>query len=251
MGVKGLLSHCLEQYSDCVQEFDLVSVARDRAGIEILVDYYSFQQFIVQKFWKSLSQVRQNEYVRIIGAEYGTLDEFISRLVKDLESLQIWLVFYVDGAKGSSPAAMEEKLDTWINRFDQEIGRLRDLLDVCREMRSMQDLPDSSSIRPVLLEPQLMRTLRRCGCEVHQCVSGEADLIIAKALASRQRAFAVLSNDSDFCIFRGSCFIPHDLFDLNNDLGLGKPSLFTKKPLRLTVGVIAESRLIRLMGVTI
>jgi hypothetical protein len=56
MGVKGLMSTILRRQEECVDFMDLVEVARQKGGIEILVDYYSFQNFIIQKIWTGLSQ---------------------------------------------------------------------------------------------------------------------------------------------------------------------------------------------------
>ena len=55
MGIRGLLSYCLEHRQECVETVDLVEVAQQRQGIELLVDFYSFEHLLVRKFWKSLS----------------------------------------------------------------------------------------------------------------------------------------------------------------------------------------------------
>ena len=117
-------------------------------------------------------------------------------------------------------------------------------------MRAIADLASDGNIRPVLLEVQMFSTLRRCGCEVIQCVSGEADYVVAKNLVEREKAFAVLSNDSDFCIFKGSRFICNELWDLNNEMGLGLPSAVTRKPTCLLCEVITSDRLIQQLGVS-
>jgi hypothetical protein len=66
--VEGLLSTILIR-KECVDFFDLedlVEVARQKGGIEILVDYYAFQNFIIQKIWNGLSQYRNNE-LRVVS----------------------------------------------------------------------------------------------------------------------------------------------------------------------------------------
>jgi hypothetical protein len=89
MGVKGLMSTILRRQEECVDFMDLVEVARQKGGIEILVDYYSFQNFIIQKIWTGLSQYRSNEFLRLCGGEYGTIEEYITKFVQDLKSLDI------------------------------------------------------------------------------------------------------------------------------------------------------------------
>ena len=80
-----------------------------------------------------------------------------------------------------------------------------------------------------------------------QCYTGEADLVIAKNMG-RPKAFAVLSNDSDFCVFKDCRFVPNDLFDLENDLQLGAPHL-PEKPLRLRCAVISSEKVVQSLGV--
>ncbi|KAK7486146.1 hypothetical protein BaRGS_00022612 [Batillaria attramentaria] len=43
MGIRGLLSVILDRKSECSQTVDLIQVAKERGGIEILVDFYSFR----------------------------------------------------------------------------------------------------------------------------------------------------------------------------------------------------------------
>ena len=252
MGVQGLLSTCLKQEHQCVQYVDLVELARNRGGIEILVDFYSFEHLIVANFWRGLSILMNNEFIRIQGGEYKTLHEYMTKLVKDLTSLDIHLVIYIDGAKGSSKIGTEQKLATWKKRHYSDMKKLSDLLSVCTGKIQMKSVPETTSVRPVLLEVQLMHTLRECKlCEVIQIPSGEADFVIAKNLLQRPKAYAIMSNDSDFCIFPDCVFIPNDLFDLNNDLQLGSPALLPEKPIRLSVGCVCANKVHGMLGVSI
>ena len=102
MGVQGLLTHCLKNKEQCVEFVDLVEVARQHHGIDILVDFYSFQQLFISKLWESLTAQTGNPYLRLAGGEYETLDARLTKLVTDLRSLNIHLVMYVDGGKGTS-----------------------------------------------------------------------------------------------------------------------------------------------------
>ncbi|KAK7486149.1 hypothetical protein BaRGS_00022615 [Batillaria attramentaria] len=121
-----------------------------------------------------------------------------------------------------------------------EVKRKQEILQVCAGQAQMADLEEDAIIRGVLLEIQVVRTLRDSGCEVIQMPVGEADLLIAKHMAEREKAYAVLSNDSDFCVFKNCCFIPHALFDIGGDLGLTQPLVLPKKPQRLMCGVVSS-----------
>lgn len=246
MGVQGLLSACMRQRDACVREVDLVQVANERGSIEIIVDYYAFETFILDQFWLSLCHHKHNDYLWIMGGEYASLDAYLARLILNLKSLDITLVFYVDGAKGASTETTRQKLDTWIERHQRDMSKLQNTMAVC--CGSMPITALQETVRPLLHEEQFTHTLRRCGCEVHHNPAGEADCVIAQALHQRQNAYAVLSNDSDFCIFKNCTFIPSTLFDLRGDLKLGTASELPQLPDRLIVGVISTDRVMNILG---
>lgn len=250
MGIKGLLSVCLQQRERTTEIIDLVEEARLRNGLELLCDFYSFEHFILKKFWSGLSALRQNEYLHICGGEYGSLADYLKKFVMDLKSLDIYLVFYIDAAKGCSTEATRQKIDTWMQRHHNDIKKLNEIIDVCRGVKSISDLNEYTTSRPVLLEIEFVHVLRECNCEIIQMIAGEADLSIAKDLQRRQKAFAVLSNDSDFCIFKNCRFIPNDLFDVENDLQLGQPLELPEKPVRLKAGIITPQRVMDVLGVS-
>ena len=242
MGVFGLLSHCLEHRIECAEYADLVEIAAQRDGIELLVDFYAFEHYVLKNFWKSLGHCSNNPYLRILGGNYGALDAFVSKLVKDLKALNIHLVMFVDGAKGSSRVVAEQKMDTWKYRHKRDLQKLRDILEVAYGNKKIQDLPDDTWVRPVLLEVQMFETLKACECEVVSLSSGEADYVIARTLRDRPKAYAILSNDSDFCIFQNCRFIPYELFDANEDLQLGSTlQWLPDKPIRLMCGSLTPS----------
>jgi len=249
MGVYRLLSYCLDRRQQCVEYVDLVEEAASKDGIEILVDYYSFQQFLVKKYWDALSAVTNNPYLRLLGGEYRSLDEYMTKLIKDLQSLDIHFVMFIDGAKGSSKIGTEQKMNTWKFRHMKDLEKMQDLISVLNRYKRIEDLSSESNIRPVLLEVQIMETLKECKCEVVQCPSGEADFVIARNLQSRPKAFAILSNDSDFCVFSCCKFIPNELFDLQNDLQLGGTEFLPAKPIRLMVGMIRSTKVTSLLEV--
>ncbi|WAR13833.1 hypothetical protein MAR_003938 [Mya arenaria] len=248
MGVRGLLSTCLKDSDACTYTYDLVQVAQQHGGLELIVDFNSFKHHILLKFWKGLSKLRGNYYLRILGGEYETLHNYVTKLVNDLKSLGIHLVFYIDGEKGSSIEALRQKFNTWKERHIKEIERMSQILNVMRQKTDINDLSWDTNINPVLLNDQLMATLRSCECEIHQSPAGEADLPIIRALRDRPKAFAILSNDSDFCVFKKSRLIPDDLFDIGNDLHLGEPRELPAKPWRLLVKVISTERVMTMLN---
>ena len=251
MGVGGLLSYCLENKASCSETVDLVKVAQQRGGIELLVDFYSFEHFLLKNIWKTLSGLAGNEFLRILGGEYGAIDAVLTKLVKDLQSLEVHLVFFIDGAKGSSSVGTTQKLDTWKSRHKNDVKKIHDLLDVLKGKRLMKNIPDTTSVRPVLLEVQVVEALKSCNCEIVQCPMGEADFVIARNLVQRPKAYAVISNDSDFCIFEKCGFIPHELFDVSGDLHLGQKRLLPEKPVRLNVGIITSEKVAQSLGASI
>ncbi|KAK3609667.1 hypothetical protein CHS0354_035953 [Potamilus streckersoni] len=249
MGIRGLLGCCLYKRDECSEMVDLVAIAEKQDGIELLVDFYSFEHLISKNFLRSIQKFKKNPYIFMNGGEYSNLDRYVSKLVQDLKSLNISLVFYLDGTKGSSDEATRQKLDTWIERHEDELQKLQEVLNVCKGLTPVQNLlEESCKVRPVLLEIQFYNTLAALGCEIVQCPAGEADIVIAKALQERKKAYAIISNDSDFCVFKDCRFIPNELFDIYGDLQLGITEL-PEKPLRLVVSVITTTKVMSMLGV--
>lgn len=249
MGIRGLLTAIVERKEQCSETVDLVQVAQERGGIEILVDFYSFEHLLVRALWKTLAAFKHNEFLRVLGAEYETMDAYMGKIAKDLKSLGISLVFYIDGNKGASSEETKQKMDTWKYRFRSDCQKKREIIAVCAGQGQFADLSEEAIIRPVCLEIQIVKTLRTAGCEVIQMPAGEADSLIAKHMREREKAFAVLSNDSDFCVFKDCCFIPNILFDLGSDLGLTQPLVLPRKPQRLLCGVVSSKGVQRMLQV--
>lgn len=239
------MSACMRQREACVEQVDLVQLARNRNGIEILVDYYSFELFVLEQFWFSICHHKQNDYLWIMGGEYAALDVYLKKLIQDLKALRINLVFFVDGAKGASTETTREKMDTWIERHHRDVGKIDNMMRVCCGAMPISELQEI--VRPLLQEEQFIHTLRQCGCEVYQDPAGEADCVIAQALQQREKAYAVFSNDSDFCIFENCTFIPSTQFDMMGDLKLGAACDIPIKPERLMVGVITTDRVMNIL----
>ncbi|XP_064631143.1 uncharacterized protein LOC135489637 [Lineus longissimus] len=216
MGVKGLLSFL----KDKMDSVDLFDVARERDGIEILADFYAFENALLMSMWRVLDEeVYGNYYLRLGLGEYDNIDKYLKNVIYDLRSHGVELVFYVDGARGSSTYQCERKLDKWKEGHKGLLKKLRHPLEVCSGTK--WGLPFDPAVLPVLLEAQFFQTLKECMCEINQLASGEVDYTVANDLVKRPKAYAILGNDTDFCIFKESVFIHVDQFKMPTDLGLG------------------------------
>ncbi|CAG5118464.1 unnamed protein product, partial [Candidula unifasciata] len=249
MGVHRLWSYIKKHRHALITYFDLVEVAEGYpGGLKLLVDFYSWEHFILAKFWDSLSQSAQNKNIIFAGGEYSMIDAFIKEFILRLRAVNIELVFFLDGAKGSAYTSSKQKLRTWQSRYSDDQKRLKNTADFLRGKLPLERVDTEHLTRPCLQEVQNVLTLQECGCVIHLQVSGEADHIIAKHLRDDAAAFAVLSNDTDFCIFEHCVLMPLDFFDMNNDLGLGLMSLNVKTPEHLKCGIIRTERVMSLLG---
>ncbi|KAK6177281.1 hypothetical protein SNE40_015410 [Patella caerulea] len=250
MGISYLLTYCLNEENGCKEEVDLVRVARERNGIEILVDYYNFLHNIRQKFAESLCENSGNEYLRLCGAEYATFDKYVCNILKNLNFANIRLRFYIDGAKGSCKEQKRRKLDTWIKRDQKDVDKLNRVLNVSCGYDHIYNLRKDDGFRPVLIELQMIESIKSCGCDIVQIPIGEADHVIAIDFVEREKAFAVLSSDSDFCIFKNCKFIPDKLFDMENDLHLDQiiNPFSTQSLPKLVCGMVTNERVVHSLG---
>ncbi|XP_048250170.1 uncharacterized protein LOC124111193 isoform X2 [Haliotis rufescens] len=215
MGVRGLWTYCKENLSSCAKLVDLIRVARQRHGIDILVDLCAFQVFLSSKIFEALANVTDNPYLEILGGEYGAIDAYTSKLISDLRSLGIELIFFVDGCQGSSLEVNVRKTPVWKERYEGCVEVQRNTIRMCAGDIGRDDL--THILGSHLTTLQFTSTLEACGCRVHN-VPEEADTFIAKTFETMKNAYAVLTNDTDFCIFNGCISIFNDLFDMTNSL---------------------------------
>lgn len=244
MGIRGLLTKCVKNQDKCADFVDLVQVAQEKDGIEILVDTYCLQKFILDNFFQSQISLYNNPFLKILGGEYNALDKYLTKFIEDLQSLKINLVFFTDGCRGSSKTVFKQKEKVWLSRRESDLQTVCAILNVCRGYQNIEEL--DPEVKPYLCQvcrsTQLIETFVRCGCEVVSLSSGEADYVLARNLLHRPKAFAILTNDSDFCVFKGCRFIPQELFDVSNQLGFGKRQPLLNKPAALLCGVVSSSR---------
>ncbi|BFZ23878.1 hypothetical protein BsWGS_26916 [Bradybaena similaris] len=249
MGVYQLWTYIKKHKQEVVTYVDLVKLAKGHpGGLKLIVDFYSWENFIVKNFWASLTQSTQNRNIIFAGGEYGTIDAFIKDFISRLRAVNIELVFFLDGAKGSSYISSKHKFRTWRYQFFQDQQVIKKTAAFLRGKLPFEQVDMQHLIWPCLQEVQIVLTLQECGCVIHLQVSGEADNAIAKHLRDDPTAFAVLSNDTDFCIFENCVLMPFDFFDMENELGLGLKSLNVMKPDHLKCGIIHTERVMKVLG---
>ncbi|BFZ23877.1 hypothetical protein BsWGS_26917 [Bradybaena similaris] len=249
MGVYQLWTYIKKHKQEVVTYVDLVKLAKGHpGGLKLIVDFYSWENFIVKNFWASLTQSTQNRNIIFAGGEYGTIDAFIKDFISRLRAVNIELVFFLDGAKGSSYISSKHKFRTWRYQFFQDQQVIKKTAAFLRGKLPFEQVDMQHLIWPCLQEVQIVLTLQECGCVIHLQVSGEADNAIAKHLRDDPTAFAVLSNDTDFCIFENCVLLPFKFFDVNNELGLGLKSLSVLKPDHLKCGIIHTERVMKVLG---
>lgn len=130
MGVPQLMTQCLERQHACSSVYNLVDIARQRNGIELLVDFYCFEHHIMECIWQALYKVSGNVFLRLLGGEYAFVNEYFTRLINALRDLQIQLVFFIDGAKGASQTSIEHRMGVWQKRHYKGLQDAEKLLQV-------------------------------------------------------------------------------------------------------------------------
>ena len=130
MGVQRLWTFIEKNKNELVEYVDLVEVARKSYpdGMKILVDFYSFEHFLKEKYWRSMTLITGNPNLVFDGGEYDAIDSFTKSFIASLRSVGIELVFYTDGAKGSSYQATQQKMKTWQERHKQDHKGLQTIM---------------------------------------------------------------------------------------------------------------------------
>lgn len=133
MGVTRLWSY-LKTYNNIVlTEVDLVQLAKGYpGGMKLLVDFYCWEHFIANCLRISLTELTGNPHLVLSGGEYKLMHEFHTNLIQAFRSVNIELVFFVDGAKGSGHFSTKHKLQTWKKRFFEDQRRLAKCFEYLR-----------------------------------------------------------------------------------------------------------------------
>ena len=172
---------CLQNADSCTETVDLVEVARQQDRPELIVDFYSFLYAMLTKFSDILCKQKQNSFIKISGGEYASLNSFLTKFVNDLKHHQIFLVFYIAGAKESSTKTLNLKWNAWVSRHILDIDKASQVLDVLNKKKTINILKPETFIHPLLIEEVFVETLKRRGCAVHQYATGEVHTLIINA----------------------------------------------------------------------
>ncbi|GAB1601078.1 hypothetical protein Ahia01_000386000 [Argonauta hians] len=244
MGIQGFNSYILENKERFVKYTDLTQVAEQQNGVEILVDYYACCNLFYEKFIETTG----NKSILILGGNYDTFYHYVITFIKKMLSVNIRLTFLADGSRGSCKETVERKMSTWLSRDRSDLEKMRNIRNAFYQYEDIEYLSSEKVTRPVLFDSVFISALKECGCKV-TFYMGEADVEIAKQLLDTN-AFAILSNDSDFCIFKNCRYIPMKLFDLHNDLQPRQNEHSERTLRRLEIGVIETERVCDMLGLS-
>ncbi|KAK0061631.1 hypothetical protein Bpfe_009013 [Biomphalaria pfeifferi] len=247
MGVHNLWSYFMQNVTETVAYFDLIELAKSYPEkMNILIDFFSFEHFLVEKFLARLGKADIDSLI-YAGGEYKLMDRTLRCLILELRRVNIEPIFYLDGAKGSADISTKQKMQRWKNKYVESQKCLQNVFFYLRGERPLTDVNLSRLTRPCLQEMQHVLTLKELNCKVVSRVSGEADYMIAKDLMENQNAFCVLSNDTDFTIFPDSVLLPQDMFDISFQLGQGLSSFEPRVPENLICGIIRTENVMNLL----
>ena len=252
MGVSKLLTFIINNQEKCSEKIDLIEQAGKRGGIELLCDLNNVVYWLYSNFVSFLESSTRNSWLGLIGAEYEDFNNYLERFVETFRSLNISLVFCIDGTFHEH----ESNLKKWESSFRKNVSQNRSWLRVLEEIEdgtsTLYKSQNTPKIFNVFLEVQYLETLRQLGCELIQPAFGEAEALLVKELQRRPKAIGIFSNDSDCSIFENSKFIPFDLFDVGKHLHLTDKNYLYKtnmKPNKLIVRVVSSEKVRQLLEV--
>lgn len=240
MGIYGLTRY-VHKNQECIEYINLIEVAREMGGLELLVDGLPLIYHFVEKMWETLVKSSNNVSIMYQNIEFEAISSALRKMILDLRSFGINLRWYFDGCKGCSKKEFENKLLRVTQRCEKNRRNRNELIAALRGRTYFSEVTKQGNITSLLLM-ELKETIESSGCEIVHCL-GEADPIIARDLLER-KSFAAITNDSDFFIFPNSTVILVQLFDENNALGLGTGALLPHDLANkdFIVGVITSER---------
>eukprot|EP00117_Sycon_ciliatum_P008010 scpid5141/ scgid5515/ Probable ATP-dependent RNA helicase spindle-E len=213
MGVRGLVTHCCSNLEVASRTVDLVEQAKKQqqegrtnssGQIVLAVDFYSFIITFLCRCEHAVLEAQSDDcpalspYVHLLGGEPRCYDHWLQVLIETLRDINIELVFFVDGSRGSHCDEFRRKFETNKER-DLEKSRAVPKIKAFCDTGAALSSDDKPWTGMMLVRRQLLLTARRLGVHWVQCL-GEADEEIVRYAQSHREVFAIVSTDSDFLV---------------------------------------------------
>ena len=117
----------------------------------------------------------------------------------------------MDLSQGSS-CDYEQKLDTWIDRTNKLLRKIRENSEICKYHAA--EIKFEKRIKQTLLFEELVYALRDAGVTVNLC-EGEADNIMAQYAREHREVCTILTNDTDMALMSTGVSMVHYKFFRN------------------------------------
>ena len=221
MGVLGLMKYINEypNRNQIAPRVDLGELARDKRAKDptgegkalILCDYPA----VVRVLENAILEKRQPKYCGYYGCDTRLLSEQIESFVKSLRSIGIEPVFFGDGPTGADEETFKAKFEENKKRQVQKLERSKKWEKAVKE--KSRDKPEFNLPHPLcytVCDYVLQRL--EVKCLISRC---EADAVLIDHYKSNPNALGILSNDTDFAVADGCCFLPLDFFDFEGVMG--------------------------------
>lgn len=145
------------------------------------------------------SLINRDKVETLYGGRSGKCFKMIDSLFKRLSNVAN-LVFYSDGA------VVPTKYDTWIERQDEKYPKLLQVIDLIYSEVPVAEIVnrfENHDLPRINNNSRIIKRLAKSYGTLLTAITTECDAEIAKYAFENPSVIAVLSDDSDFLIFRG------------------------------------------------
>eukprot|EP00741_Cyanophora_paradoxa_P019425 tig00021127_g18752.t1 len=220
MGVRGLSTYLEKQGDAIATQLDLAAeAAKAPGGLGLIIDLNNVAyNLVAEAEVKAARDAKASPTAAVIlniaGGEYDLIEQHVIEYFGRLCAAGIKPLCFLDPAQGTDEDE-RQKFDTWARRHMDDRMRALEVQKWCATGRGLATAAGGgrnggNGARHFTLPPlamrQVVRALQRMQIHVRMCV-GEADLQLVHEM-QRHSAFAVVSDDSDFAVIRGSRWIP-------------------------------------------
>ena len=150
---------------------------------------------------------------RLLNGSYKKLEEYVAWWISVWKSVNVNLIFVFDASKKNDDET-NYKAETWQLRREEKNGAIDQGISFCYDKVLNPQIKDSLPLPPLALDV-FRSTLHKLGQHVH-IAYGEGDPICA-SLVAKKNAYAVISSDTDFCIYSQCRYIPFSSIEMDND----------------------------------